>query len=76
MAWGLFSAAQVDPRIKAVATSAMYDISGVMRNGWLNNGTDEDRRKTLADVAAQRWADVDTLPVAARVRYTLVRPLP
>src|SRR5215213_7362491 len=42
------SAAQVDPRIKAVATSAMYDISGVKRNGWLNNGTAEDRQKTLA----------------------------
>ena len=53
------SAAGVDPRIKAVATSAMYDISGVMRNGWLNSGTAEDRQKTLADIAAQRWADVD-----------------
>jgi fermentation-respiration switch protein FrsA (DUF1100 family) len=53
------SAAQVDPRIKAVATAAMYDISGVNRNGWLNSNTDEDRRKALADVAAQRWADVD-----------------
>jgi hypothetical protein len=53
------SAAQVDPRIKAVATSAMYDISGVKRNGWLNNGTSEDRQKTLSDIAVQRWADVD-----------------
>jgi fermentation-respiration switch protein FrsA (DUF1100 family) len=53
------SAAQVDPRIKAVATAAMYDISGVQRNGWVNSGTAEDRRKTLADIAAQRWADVD-----------------
>jgi uncharacterized protein len=53
------SAAQVDPRIKAVATSAMYDISGVKRNGWLDNGTTKDRRETLADIAAQRWADVD-----------------
>jgi fermentation-respiration switch protein FrsA (DUF1100 family) len=53
------SAAQVDPRIKAVATSAMYDISGVKRNGWLDNGTAKDRRETLADIAAQRWADVD-----------------
>ena len=53
------SAAQVDSRIKAVATSAMYDISGVKRNGWLNNGTSEDRQKNLAGIAAQRWADVD-----------------
>ncbi|MFC4637737.1 alpha/beta hydrolase [Deinococcus hohokamensis] len=27
------SAAQVDPRLKAVATAAMYDISGLNRNG-------------------------------------------
>lgn len=53
------SAASVDPRIKAVATSAMYDISGVQRNGWLDSGTSEDRQKTLAGLAEQRWADVD-----------------
>jgi fermentation-respiration switch protein FrsA (DUF1100 family) len=53
------SAAQADPRIKAVATSAMYDISGLHRHGWLGSGTAEDRRKTLADIAVQRWADVD-----------------
>lgn len=53
------SAAQVDPRIQAVATSAMYDISGLHRNGWLNSSTDEDRQKTLKAFADQRWADVD-----------------
>jgi uncharacterized protein len=53
------SAAQVDTRIRAVATSAMYDISGVQRNGWLNSSTPEDRQKTLESLAAQRWADVD-----------------
>jgi fermentation-respiration switch protein FrsA (DUF1100 family) len=53
------SAAQVDPRIRAVATSAMYDISGVQRHGWLNSSTPEDRQKTLESVAAQRWADVE-----------------
>jgi uncharacterized protein len=53
------SAASVDPRIKAVATAAMYDISGVKRDGWQSTGTDEARRQALADAAAQRWADVD-----------------
>ncbi|MGF9646911.1 alpha/beta hydrolase [Pseudarthrobacter oxydans] len=53
------SAAQVDTRIRAVATSAMYDISGVQRNGWLNSSSPEDRQKTLESLAAQRWADVD-----------------
>lgn len=37
----------------------MYDISGVQRNGWLGKGTDDERRATLAGIAAQRWADVD-----------------
>ncbi|MFV0458307.1 MAG: alpha/beta hydrolase [Actinomycetales bacterium] len=53
------SAASVDPRIKAVATSAMYDISGVNRNGWMGWTTDEQRRDQLGEAAKQRWADVD-----------------
>lgn len=53
------SAAQVDTRIKAVATAAMYDISRVYRNGWLDSASDEERRKILDGVAAQRWTDVD-----------------
>lgn len=53
------SAAQVDTRIRAVATAAMYDISGVGRNGWQNSTTDDERRKQLHDLADQRWADVD-----------------
>lgn len=53
------SAAQVDPRIKAVATSAMYDISRVHRNGWQDSTSDDERRKMLQDLAAQRWKDVD-----------------
>ncbi|MCF4121708.1 alpha/beta hydrolase [Antribacter sp. KLBMP9083] len=53
------SAAQVDTRIKAVATAAMYDISRVNRYGWLDSATDDERHKTLLDIAAQRWADVD-----------------
>jgi uncharacterized protein len=53
------SAAQVDTRIKAVATSAMYDISRAQRNGWQDSTTDEERQKALQDLAAQRWKDVD-----------------
>lgn len=53
------NAAQVDTRIKAVATAAMYDISGFSRDGWQGSMTDEERRKTLDNLAAQRWQDVD-----------------
>lgn len=53
------NAAQVDTRIRAVATSAMYDISRNRRNGWQDSTTEDERRKQLLDLAAQRWADVD-----------------
>jgi fermentation-respiration switch protein FrsA (DUF1100 family) len=53
------SQASVDPRIKAVATSAMYDISRMLRNGWKDSSSDEDRRTVAASLAQQRWADVD-----------------
>jgi fermentation-respiration switch protein FrsA (DUF1100 family) len=53
------SAAQVDTRIKAVVTSAMYDISGANHDGWKHTATDEDRRTILATFSQQRWNDVD-----------------
>lgn len=53
------SAASIDQRIRAVATSAMYDISGVSRDGWQHTATDEQRRATLAGYSQQRWRDVD-----------------
>ncbi|TFH52432.1 alpha/beta hydrolase [Actinomyces viscosus] len=54
------SAASVDVRIRAVATAAMYDISGATRDGWMYQGTDDERREHLAQLAEQRWKDVDT----------------
>ncbi|KQQ20741.1 hypothetical protein ASF48_09095 [Rathayibacter sp. Leaf299] len=54
------SAAQVDTRIKAVVTSAMYDISGISRDGWQSSSTDDDRRAALESLAEQRWRDVDS----------------
>lgn len=53
------SAAQVDTRIKAVVTSAMYDISGVNRDGWEHSATDTQRHETLTNLSEQRWKDVD-----------------
>ena len=55
----LLAQAQIDPRIKAVVTSAMYDINGVARDGWFYQGTEADRRAALEAVAEARWADVD-----------------
>ncbi len=53
------TAAQVDHRIKAVATASMYDMSRFMRNGWKDAMTDEQRNQTLDQLAEQRWKDVD-----------------
>jgi len=51
------AAAQIDPRIKAVATVSMYDMGGAKREGLGKTMTDEDRRKHLETVAAQRWVE-------------------
>jgi uncharacterized protein len=53
------AAAEIDPRIKAVATVSMYDIGQAKRQGLANQLDEGALRKTLADVAAQRWAEVD-----------------
>jgi uncharacterized protein len=53
------AAAEIDPRIKAVATVSMYDIGQATRQG-LNETLGKSALKTrLAAVAAQRWAEVD-----------------
>jgi fermentation-respiration switch protein FrsA (DUF1100 family) len=56
---GAFSitAAQVDPRIKAVATASMYDMSRMIRKGWEDTMTDEQRAQTLVQLGEQRWKD-------------------
>jgi hypothetical protein len=51
------TAAQVDQRIKAVATASMYDMSRVIRYGWKDGMTDEQRNKTLEQLGKQRWKD-------------------
>lgn len=51
------SAAQVDPRIKAVATVSMYDISRMHAEGFGGTLDEAARRDTLANLAEQRWAD-------------------
>ena len=64
----------------------MYDISRLNRHGWQDSTTADQRRQMLADLAKQRWADVDAgepalqptqLPegrVGHEVEHGLVRP--
>lgn len=51
------SAAQVDTRIKAVVTSAMYDISRGDRYGLNDTMTDEQRKERMDAIGQQRWID-------------------
>lgn len=52
-------AAQVDHRIKAVATASMYDMSRVTRNGWMDSMTEDERNKMLDQLGEQRWKDFE-----------------
>lgn len=62
----LLSAAQVDRRIKAVATVVMYDISRAVSKGWQDSLTEEERNGILDALAQQRYADFEgAAPVLA-----------
>lgn len=50
----VISAAKIDPRMKAVATVSMYDMGAANRNGLKHSQTLAQRKKILADAAAQR----------------------
>ncbi|MFJ7309533.1 alpha/beta hydrolase [Peribacillus frigoritolerans] len=58
------SAAQVDRRIKAVATVSMYDISRAQSKGFNDSLTEEDRNKMLDAISEQRYVDFDGNPPA------------
>ncbi len=51
------NAAAVDKRIKAVATTSMYDMSRVMAKGYYDKLTLEQRTKMLEQMSLQRWED-------------------
>lgn len=59
--WGgmALNAAAVDKRIKAVATSTMYDMSRVMAKGYNDSMSKEDRTAALETLSQQRWADAE-----------------
>lgn len=54
------TAAQVDKRIKAVATASMYDISRVTHYGWEDCMTPAQYQEMLDNLSARRWADTDS----------------
>lgn len=59
--WGgmALNAAAADKRIKAVATSTMYDMSRVMSKGYFDKMTQAERANTLEHLSLQRWKDAE-----------------
>lgn len=59
--WGGFSlnATAIDKRIKAVATTSMYDMTRVMSKGYNDVVTLNDRTKALEQLGEQRWKDAE-----------------
>jgi fermentation-respiration switch protein FrsA (DUF1100 family) len=59
--WGgmALAAAAVDKRVKAVATSTMYDMTRVMSRGYNDSVTPEQRAQTLEKLSRQRWEDAE-----------------
>lgn len=53
------TAAQVDKRIKAIATASMYDMSRVNHYGWEDSMKKEDYDKMLEQLGEQRWKDFE-----------------
>ena len=53
------NATAVDKRIKAVATTSMYDMTRVMSKGYNDAMTIEQRKKTLEQLSQQRWIDAE-----------------
>lgn len=53
------NATAIDKRVKAVATSTMYDMTRVMSKGYNDALTLEQRTKTLEQLGEQRWKDAE-----------------
>ncbi|MNJ99016.1 Alpha/beta hydrolase family protein [compost metagenome] len=51
------NAAAVDKRIKAIATTSMYDMTRVMSKGYNDSMSLEERTKMLEGLSQQRWKD-------------------
>ena len=54
------NAVAADKRVKAVATTSMYDMSRVMERGYDDILTTEQRADALSQMSRQRWTDAET----------------
>lgn len=53
------NAAAVDKRVKAIATTSMYDMTRVMSKGYNDSMTLGQRTKMLEKISEQRWEDAE-----------------
>lgn len=53
------NATAVDKRVKAVATTSMYDMTRVMSKGYYDSVTPEQRTHGLEQLGKQRWDDAE-----------------
>jgi uncharacterized protein len=69
--WAGFAlnATAIDKRVKAVATTSMYDMTRVMSKGYNDVVTLQDRAKTLKQLGEQRWKDAENGTPAYQSAY-------
>jgi fermentation-respiration switch protein FrsA (DUF1100 family) len=53
------NATAIDKRVKAVATTSLYDMTRVMSKGYNDVVTLDQRTQTLEELAQQRWTDAE-----------------
>lgn len=53
------NAAAIDKRVKAVATTSMYDMTRVISKGYNDATTPEQRTQALEQLGQQRWKDAE-----------------
>lgn len=53
------NATAIDKRVKAVATTSMYDMPRVSSKGYYDKMTQEERDKILKEMSLQRWKDAE-----------------
>ncbi len=60
----VISAAKIDPRMKAIATVSMYDMGAANRNALNHSQSIEQRKKIIAEAAAQRGIEFAGGPIS------------
>lgn len=59
----VISAAKIDSRIKAIATSSMYDMGAAARDGLRKSQSVEQRKQLVVAASAQRWVEAEGGPI-------------